>query len=68
MKDERAGEKAESRKQEAEGAQRATHRTPRDSERDPAPCALCGVAALVWRKCKLVCENCGTINKTCADL
>ncbi|HEY9450461.1 MAG TPA: hypothetical protein VIQ60_11990, partial [Gemmatimonadaceae bacterium] len=42
--------------------------------RDPDPdaerpcCDVCGVPALVWRKCKLVCENCGSVNKTCADL
>jgi len=23
---------------------------------------------LVWRKCKLICEACGNINKSCADL
>jgi hypothetical protein len=40
----------------------------RDPDRDPAPCDICGVAALRWRKCKLVCENCGAINKSCADL
>jgi hypothetical protein len=40
----------------------------RDPDRDPAPCDVCGVAALRWRKCKLVCENCGAINKSCADL
>ena len=39
-----------------------------DPDRDPAPCDICGVAALRWRKCKLVCENCGAINKSCADL
>lgn len=32
------------------------------------PCEVCGVAALVWRNCKLVCENCRSVNKSCADL
>ena len=36
--------------------------------RDPAPCDFCGVPRLVWRKCKLICEACGNINKSCADL
>lgn len=31
-------------------------------------CDVCGVPALVWRKCKLICENCGSVNKSCADL
>ena len=31
-------------------------------------CDLCGATALVERKCKVVCLNCGTILKTCADL
>ncbi|HET7622577.1 MAG TPA: hypothetical protein VFK39_11800 [Gemmatimonadaceae bacterium] len=60
--------RAESRVQKEGRAQRAAHSAPRDAERDPAACDLCGVSALVWRKCKLVCENCGAINKTCADL
>ena len=32
------------------------------------PCDFCGVPRLVWRKCKLICEACGNINKSCADL
>ena len=32
------------------------------------PCAYCGVPRLVWRKCKLICEACWNINKSCADL
>jgi hypothetical protein len=31
-------------------------------------CDYCGATALVWRKCKLVCENCHNIVKSCADL
>ncbi len=31
-------------------------------------CDVCGSALISWRKCKLVCLNCGTILKSCADL
>jgi len=31
-------------------------------------CEVCGVAAVVERKCKVICLNCHTILKTCADL
>jgi hypothetical protein len=31
-------------------------------------CDHCGAEALVWRKCKLLCESCGNIVKSCADL
>jgi len=31
-------------------------------------CDLCGSAALEWRKCKLVCQHCRSIVKSCADL
>jgi hypothetical protein len=31
-------------------------------------CDYCGAEALIWRKCKLVCEACGNIVKSCADL
>jgi hypothetical protein len=54
--------------QKAAGLRHVARREPPDAERDPAACDLCGVPALVWRTCKLVCENCGAINKTCADL
>ena len=30
-------------------------------------CANCG-ARMLDRKCKLICEACGNINKSCADL
>ncbi len=33
-----------------------------------ATCDYCGSARLEWRKCKLICENCKQINKSCADL
>lgn len=47
----------------------AAHDTMPDPD-EPAdePCAYCGERRLVWRKCKLVCETCGNINKSCADL
>ena len=32
------------------------------------PCDLCGAMALVERKCKVICMNCGSILRTCADL
>jgi hypothetical protein len=31
-------------------------------------CDYCESARLTWRKCKLICEQCGQINKSCADL
>jgi hypothetical protein len=31
-------------------------------------CDYCGAEALIWRKCKLICEQCGNIVKSCADL
>jgi len=31
-------------------------------------CDYCGSNALRWRKCKLICESCAQINKSCADL
>ncbi len=61
-------ETAESREQRAVSAPGARRAHPSDSDREPAPCDVCGVPALIWRKCKLVCDNCGAINKTCADL
>ncbi len=33
-----------------------------------ALCEYCGFEALQWRKCKLICNNCKQINKSCADL
>ncbi len=60
--------RAEGGERKAAGLPHVARHEPRDAERDPAACDLCGVPALVWRKCKLVCENCGAINKTCADL
>jgi hypothetical protein len=31
-------------------------------------CDYCSSRRLAWRKCKLICEQCGQINKSCADL
>lgn len=31
-------------------------------------CDYCGSAALRWRKCKLICDDCRQIIKSCADL
>ena len=31
-------------------------------------CDHCGSARLTWRKCKLICDACRQINKSCADL
>ena len=31
-------------------------------------CDYCGSSKIVWRKCKLICEDCKQINKSCADL
>jgi len=37
-------------------------------DRTAASCDYCGSVRLEWRKCKLICENCKQINKSCADL
>jgi hypothetical protein len=31
-------------------------------------CDYCDSTQLTWRKCKLICGQCGQINKSCADL
>jgi hypothetical protein len=31
-------------------------------------CDYCGSTALVWRRCKLICENCRGIVLSCGDL
>ena len=41
---------------------------PADGPAEGESCDYCGVAQLVWRKCKLICENCRHINKSCSDL
>jgi hypothetical protein len=44
----------------------------RDREIDDATvaasCDYCGSVRLEWRKCKLICDDCKQINKSCADL
>jgi len=35
---------------------------------DAECCDYCGSERLEWRKCKLVCNDCRQINKSCADL
>lgn len=49
-----------------------TDQPPRGAQQDGpelgVPCDYCGVPALTWRKCKLICDNCRNINKSCADL
>jgi hypothetical protein len=32
------------------------------------PCDVCNAAALVERKCKVICLNCHSIVRSCADL
>ena len=52
------------------------HAAPAEPPGAPAPveapaeerCAVCDSPSLYWRNCKLVCANCRTINKSCADL
>ncbi len=45
----------------------AAERTPVGRAED-LPCDYCGGGPLVWRKCKLICQQCRQINKSCADL
>jgi len=37
-------------------------------ESPPAQCDICGSTDVREIKCKVVCGNCGTILKSCADL
>lgn len=37
---------------------------PDDAER----CEICGSERTVWRNCKLICQSCRQIVKSCADL
>jgi hypothetical protein len=43
------------------------HHTDADNTRAEC-CDYCGSERLEWRKCKLVCNDCRQINKSCADL
>lgn len=31
-------------------------------------CEVCGSSRVIEIKCKLICQNCGTILRSCADL
>jgi len=43
--------------------------TPRQYQGKAADvCDICGSDRLVWRNCKLLCTNCRSIVKSCADL
>jgi hypothetical protein len=42
--------------------------TPADARRGPELCVMCGVPAVVERRCKVICTHCGTILQSCADL
>jgi hypothetical protein len=47
----------------------ATPETPASSEPDDVDrCDVCGSDRLSWRNCKLLCANCRSIVKSCADL
>jgi hypothetical protein len=37
-------------------------------EPPPDACDVCGSTEIRAFKCKLVCQNCGTILRTCSDL
>ena len=51
-------------------------RGPKTNHSDRSPdghavgelCDYCGAESLRWRKCKLICDQCGNIVKSCADL
>lgn len=38
------------------------------AEPETPTCDHCGSPALKWVKCKLICQNCRQIVKSCADL
>ena len=48
-----------------EPAEGPTHQASFEAE---LLCDYCGAPSLAWRKCKLICDNCRQINKSCADL
>ena len=47
---------------------RGADRRPPDGRATGELCDYCGAEALRWRKCKLICDSCGNIVKSCADL
>jgi hypothetical protein len=38
------------------------------SDPEADACDVCGSGRTEWRKCKLICANCNSIVKSCADL
>jgi hypothetical protein len=50
------------------GRAMTTRRDGSPTEDDPDSCDICGSTKIVWRNCKLICQNCGTMLKSCADL
>lgn len=56
--------------QGAHGAQTQSVEVPRAAlmhTGDVEVCDVCGNPAVVWRKCKQLCLQCGTILRSCAD-
>ncbi len=55
---------------ETEDRRPKTEDAPRNADGRAAgeTCDHCGEETLWWRKCKLICESCGNIVKSCADL
>ena len=41
---------------------------PTGVQPDGESCEICGSQRLTWRSCKLICSNCRSILKSCADL
>ena len=51
----------------------STHATahaqpPSARDEEPESCPVCGFAQLEERRCKVICRNCRTIVRSCADL
>jgi hypothetical protein len=46
----------------------ASPRDPGAGEPGNDLCEVCGSNRLSWRNCKLICANCRSIVKSCADL
>jgi ribosomal protein L37AE/L43A len=42
--------------------------TPDEMDSENEVCDVCGSPKLKEIKCKVICQNCGTILKSCADL
>jgi hypothetical protein len=50
------------------GSRKPDDRAQPDVRAEGETCDHCGEETLWWRKCKLICESCGNIVKSCADL